>query len=680
MAGVVTVRLPDGSQRQLPGGATAAQLAEAIGPRLARAAVAAVVDGVETDLAAVLPDGAQVAIVTADSDAGRAVLRHSTAHVLAQAVTDLWPGAHYAIGPAIADGFYYDFELPGGAHFSDEDLARIEARMRDIVAADQPFLRQEHSLADGLALFAEQPFKVEIIERVGAEADLGSVAAGDMAPGADTVSTYRNGERFVDLCRGPHVPSTGRLGHFKLLRVAGAYWRGDEKRPQLQRIYGTAWESAQALADHLHRLEEADKRDHRRLGAELDLFSFPSEIGSGLAVFHPKGGLIRRLLEDYSRQRHEEGGYQFVYSPHITKADLFATSGHLDWFADGMFPPMELDEGQRYYLKPMNCPFHIMVFKSRQRSYRELPLRFFEFGSVYRYEKSGVVHGLTRVRGMTQDDAHIFCTRHQMADELRSILRFVLDLLRDYGLDDFYLELSTKPPGKAVGTDEEWAEATATLRSAAEAMDLELVLDEGGGAFYGPKISVQVRDAIGRTWQLSTVQLDFQEPQRFAMEYVGADNARHRPIMIHRALFGSVERFFAILLEHFAGALPTWLSPVQVAVLPVRDDHQPYAEHVAATGKAAGLRVEVDPADEPLGARIRRRKLEKLPYVVVVGDDDRAAGTVGVNSRGASRPERGVALGAFVAAVTAEVAARGLPERGGDVSAPEAAHRAGSGA
>ncbi len=680
MAGVVTVRLPDGSQRQLPGGATAAQLAEAIGPRLARAAVAAVVDGVETDLAAVLPDGAQVAIVTADSDAGRAVLRHSTAHVLAQAVTDLWPGAHYAIGPAIADGFYYDFELPGGAHFSDEDLARIEARMRDIVAADQPFLRQEHSLADGLALFAEQPFKVEIIERVGAEADLGSVAAGDMAPGADTVSTYRNSERFVDLCRGPHVPSTGRLGHFKLLRVAGAYWRGDEKRPQLQRIYGTAWESAQALADHLHRLEEADKRDHRRLGAELDLFSFPSEIGSGLAVFHPKGGLIRRLLEDYSRQRHEEGGYQFVYSPHITKADLFATSGHLDWFADGMFPPMELDEGQRYYLKPMNCPFHIMVFKSRQRSYRELPLRFFEFGSVYRYEKSGVVHGLTRVRGMTQDDAHIFCTRHQMADELRSILRFVLDLLRDYGLDDFYLELSTKPPGKAVGTDEEWAEATATLRSAAEAMDLELVLDEGGGAFYGPKISVQVRDAIGRTWQLSTVQLDFQEPQRFAMEYVGADNARHRPIMIHRALFGSVERFFAILLEHFAGALPTWLSPVQVAVLPVRDDHQPYAEHVAATGKAAGLRVEVDPADEPLGARIRRRKLEKLPYVVVVGDDDRAAGTVGVNSRGASRPERGVALGAFVAAVTAEVAARGLPERGGDVSAPEAAHRAGSGA
>ena len=680
MAGVVTVRLPDGSQRQLPGGATAAQLAEAIGPRLARAAVAAVVDGVETDLAAVLPDGAQVAIVTADSDAGRAVLRHSTAHVLAQAVTDLWPGAHYAIGPAIADGFYYDFELPGGAHFSDEDLARIEARMRDIVAADQPFLRQEHSLADGLALFAEQPFKVEIIERVGAEADLGSVAAGDMAPGADTVSTYRNGERFVDLCRGPHVPSTGRLGHFKLLRVAGAYWRGDEKRPQLQRIYGTAWESAQALADHLHRLEEADKRDHRRLGAELDLFSFPSEIGSGLAVFHPKGGLIRRLLEDYSRQRHEEGGYQFVYSPHITKADLFATSGHLDWFADGMFPPMELDEGQRYYLKPMNCPFHIMVFKSRQRSYRELPLRFFEFGSVYRYEKSGVVHGLTRVRGMTQDDAHIFCTRHQMADELRSILRFVLDLLRDYGLDDFYLELSTKPPGKAVGTDEEWAEATATLRSAAEAMDLELVLDEGGGAFYGPKISVQVRDAIGRTWQLSTVQLDFQEPQRFAMEYVGADNARHRPSMIHRALFGSVERFFAILLEHFAGALPTWLSPVQVAVLPVRDDHQPYAEHVAATGKAAGLRVEVDPADEPLGARIRRRKLEKLPYVVVVGDDDRAAGTVGVNSRGASRPERGVALGAFVAAVTAEVAARGLPERGGDVSAPEAAHRAGSGA
>ena len=680
MAGVVTVSLPDGSTRQLPDGSTAADLAASVGPRLAKAAVAARIDGRLVDLAAVLPDGADVAIVTAEAADGREVLRHSTAHVLAQAVSDLWPGAHYAIGPAIADGFYYDFELPGGAHFSDDDLTRIEARMRDIVAADQPFVREEHSLAEGLTLFAEQPFKVEIIERIGAEADLGSVAAGDMAPGADSISAYRNSERFVDLCRGPHVPSTGRLGHFKLLRVAGAYWRGDEKRPQLQRIYGTAWESAQALADHLHRLEEADQRDHRRLGAELDLFSFPSEIGSGLAVFHPKGGMIRRLLEDYSRQRHEEGGYQFVYSPHITKADLFVTSGHLDWFADGMFPPMELDEGQRYYLKPMNCPFHILVFKSRQRSYRDLPLRFFEFGSVYRYEKSGVVHGLTRVRGMTQDDAHIFCTRDQMAGELRSILSFVLDLLRDYGLDDFYLELSTKPPGKAVGTDEEWEEATATLRSAAEAMDLELVLDEGGGAFYGPKISVQVRDAIGRTWQLSTVQLDFQEPQRFAMEYVGADNARHRPIMIHRALFGSVERFFAILLEHFAGALPTWLSPVQVAVLPVRDDHQPYAQHVAATAKAAGLRVEVDPADEPLGARIRRRKLEKLPYVVVVGEDDRAAGTVGVNSRGASGPDRGIALDAFVTAVTAEVAARGLPERGGDVAAAEAARRAGSGA
>jgi len=662
MAGQVTVKLPDGSTRQLAAGSTAADLAGAIGRRLARDAVAAVVDGRLVDLASELADGAEVAIVTADQPEGRAVLRHSTAHVLAQAVTTLWPGAAYAIGPAIADGFYYDFELPGGAHFTDADLERIEAEMRRIVADDQPFVRREVDIAEALELFADQPYKREIIEAVAADAEVGPDLAGDAVPGSTTVSTYRNSERFVDLCLGPHVPSTGRLGHFKLLRVAGAYWRGDEHRPQLQRVYGTAWESAEALADHLDRLAEAEKRDHRRLGVELDLFSFPAEIGSGLAVFHPKGGLMRRLMEDYARQRHQEGGYQFVTSPHIAKADLFATSGHLDWFAEGMFPAMELDEGQRYYLKPMNCPFHIMVFKSRQRSYRELPMRLFELGTVYRYEKSGVVHGLTRARGFTQDDAHIFCTREQMADELRSILLFVMDLLRGYGLTEFFLELSTRPPGKAVGSDEDWEEATATLRQVAGTMDLELVLDEGGGAFYGPKISVQVRDAIGRSWQLSTVQLDFQEPKRFAMEYVGPDNARHQPIMIHRALFGSLERFFAILLEHYAGAMPTWLAPVQVAVLPVRDDHGGYAAQVAATCAAAGLRAEVDPAVEPLGGRIRRRRLEKVPYVLVVGDDDVAAGTVGVNRRGAKDPVKGVALAELVGAVVAEVAAHGRPE------------------
>ncbi len=587
---MITVQLPDGSTRELEDGATARTLAQAIGRGLAKAAVAATVDGVPTDLDGPLRDGAVVAIITDNSDAGRAVLRHSTAHVLAQAVLALWPGAHYAIGPSIADGFYYDFELPGGATFSDDDLERIEEKMRAIMGEDQRFVREEHTVDEGIALFADQPFKREIIEGVaGATPDvaLSAEAATDIAPDATAVSTYRNvggaehGAGFVDLCRGPHVASTGRLGHFKLLRVAGAYWRGDEHRQQLQRIYGTAWESEAALAEHLHRLEEAERRDHRRLGAELDLFSFPSEIGSGLAVFHPKGATIRMLMEDYSRRRHLEGGYQFTYTPHITKAELFETSGHLDWFAEGMFPPMELDEGQKYYLKPMNCPFHILVYASRQRSYRELPMRLFEFGTVYRYEKSGVVHGLTRVRGLTMDDSHIFCTREQMGDELGSLLTFVLDLLGDFGLDDFYLELSTRPPGKAVGTDEEWGEATEALRVVAEGRGLELVMDEGGGAFYGPKISVQARDAIGRYWQVSTIQLDFQEPQRFGLEYVGADNARHRPVMIHRALFGSVERFFAILLEHYAGALPTWLMPVQVVVLPVRDDHDAYAHDVA---------------------------------------------------------------------------------------------------
>ncbi|MGA3147024.1 MAG: threonine--tRNA ligase [Acidimicrobiales bacterium] len=659
---VVTVRLPDGSTKEFDAGTTAYQFAESIGPRLAKAAVAATFDGIEVDLDTPLRDGVDVAVITFDTEAGRAVLRHSTAHVLAQAVLRLWPGAHYAIGPVIEDGFYYDFELPGGAHFSDDDLGRIEASMREIMAEDQPFVRHEHTIDEGLALFADQPFKQEIIEAVGAGHD--EVDAAADAGGVDPVSTYWNSPAFTDLCRGPHVPSTMRLGHFALMRVAGAYWRGDEKRQQLQRIYGTAWESDKALAGHLHRLEEAERRDHRKLGAELDLFSFPEEIGSGLAVFHPKGGTVRRLMEDYSYQRHRAAGYEFVTTPHVSKADLFQTSGHLEWFAEGMFPPMEVDGGQTYYLKPMNCPFHVLIFKSSQRSYRELPLRLFEFGSVYRYEKSGVVHGLTRVRGMTQDDAHIFCTREQMAGELHTTLTFVLSLLRDFGLEEFYLELSTRPEGKAVGTMEEWDEATEMLRATALSMGLELRMDEGGGAFYGPKISVQARDAIGRTHQMSTIQLDFQTPQRFEAEYIGSDNVRHLPIMIHRALFGSVERFFAILLEHYAGALPTWLSPEQVRVLGVRDDHEQYAHKVADRLRAVGARVTVDPADEKLGARIRKAKLLKVPYILVVGDDDMDSGTVGVARRGRDRPERDVELTEFTEMLEREIAERRLPESG----------------
>ena len=657
MSSKVMVRLPDGSTKELDEGATGADLAASIGSRLAKDALAITIDGAEADLSSTLPDGSTIEILTPSSAAGREVLRHSTAHVLAQAVLRLWPGSHYAIGPVIEDGFYYDFELPDGQHFSDDDLGRIEAAMREIVKEDQRFVRSEHTIDEGLALFATQPYKTEIIRTVsqgGAEVDASA--------GATVVSAYRNSESFTDLCRGPHVPSTRRLGHFKLMRVAGAYWRGDEKRPQLQRIYGTAWESKDALAQHLYRLEEAEKRDHRKLGQQLDLFSFPDEIGSGLAVFHPRGGTIRRVMEDYSRQRHVEADYEFVYTPHVTKSDLFEISGHLDWFADGMYPPMELDDGQRYYLKPMNCPFHILIFRSRQRSYRELPIRMFEFGSVYRYEKSGVVHGLTRVRGMTQDDAHIFCTLDQMESELESLLSFVLDLLGEFGLDDFYLELSTKPEGKAVGTDEEWQIAESTLRRVAEGAGLTLALDEGGGAFYGPKISVQARDAIGRTHQMSTIQLDLQLPQRFDLEYVGGDNARHRPIMIHRALFGTVERFMAILIEHHAGNLPTWLAPEQVIVVPVRDDHEDYAHAVRTALASQGVRVGVEPASEPLGARVRKAKLSKIPYILVVGDDDVASETVGVNRRGSDTPERGIGIEDFVLRIVTEISEHGAPE------------------
>jgi threonyl-tRNA synthetase len=656
----ITLHLPDGSTRTLAEGSTGADLAASIGPRLAKDAVVIEVDGEPRDLSAALADGETVRIVTRKDPVSLEHLRHSTAHVLAQAVLELWPGATFAGGPPIEDGFYYDFELPDGATFSDDDLERIEAKMREIVAADQPFERFELPISEARELMADHPYKREFMDLAVAGAD--AEATGEVDAGSGAIGFYRNTPEFVDMCRGPHLSSTGRLGPFKLMRVAGAYFRGSEANPMLQRIYGTAWFSDADLKAHLHRLEEAAKRDHRKLGVELDLYSFPDEIGSGLAVFHPRGGIVRKIMEDYSRRRHEEAGYEFVYSPHITKANLFETSGHLQWFAEGMFPPMELDEdhhghGEKYYLKPMNCPFHILIFKSRQRSYRELPLRMFEFGTVYRYEKSGVIHGLTRVRGMTQDDAHIFTTKEQMPDELTSLLSFVLDLLRDYGLDEFYLELSTRPEEKAVGTDAEWDEATAALRAAAESMDLELVMDEGGGAFYGPKISVQARDAIGRTWQMSTLQVDFQLPQRFGLEYVGSDGARHRPIMIHRALFGTVERFFGVLVEHYAGAFPAWLAPVQVEVLPVADAHLDYAHAVAAELKGRGFRVEVTGASDTLGKRIKRAKEQKLPYVLVVGDDDVAHRTVGVNPRG-GEVERNVPVGGFADRLAVDVGGR----------------------
>ncbi len=655
----IEVILPDGSRKTVPEGATARDVAAAIGARLAKDALAARVNDVVVDLSFVVPAGAQVSLITPASADGREILRHSSAHVMAQAVLRLWPGAKYAIGPAIENGFYYDFELPGDARFTDDDLARIEEVMREIVAEDQPFTRREMSLDDGLALFADQPFKVEIISKVreGAsdDEDLGEVATGPV------VSVYANAGDFVDLCRGPHVPSTKRLGVFKLMRVAGAYWRGDEKRPQLQRVYGTAWESADALAAHLHQLEEAERRDHRRLATEMDLISFPSELGGGLAVWHPRGGIVRKEMEDFSRARHLEGGYEFVVTPHVTNGRLYETSGHLDFYKDGMYPPMEMDNGT-YYLKPMNCPMHCLIFNSRARSYRELPLRLFELGTVYRYERAGTLHGLMRIRGFTQDDAHIYCTEDQLQDEIASLLSFVMDVLRAFGFSDFTANLSTKDPEKYVGSDEIWDAATDALRSALERFGLEYQIKKGDAAFYGPKIDIDVRDAIGRTWQLSTIQCDFNHPERFDLHYVGADNQRHRPIMLHRALFGSIERFFGVLLEHYAGNLPTWLAPEQVRVLGVRNDHDAYAASVARTLRAEGVRVSLEEASEPLGSRIRRAKLDKVPYVLVVGDDDVANATVGVNARGSNDPSRGVSVSDFATALAAEILAHGRPD------------------
>jgi threonyl-tRNA synthetase len=640
--------LPDGSSIELPEG-------EPVGAALPKGTIAARVDGEVRDLSFVPADDADVEPIAPASHDGLHVLRHSTAHVLAQAVCDLYPGAKYAIGPAVTDGFYYDFDLPEAVHAAD--LAKIDRRMRQIVKRNQRFVREEVSREEAIERLRDQPFKVEIIEGIGAGDGEGP---DEQAGPGETVSLYSN-DGWVDLCMGPHVPHTGLLGAFKLTNVAGAYWRGDERNQQLTRIYGTAWASTDDLDAHLHRLEEAERRDHRRLGAELDLFSFPDEIGSGLAVFHPRGGLIRRLMEDYSRRRHEEAGYEFVNTPHITKSELFETSGHLEWFADGMFPPMELDDGTEYYLKPMNCPMHILIYRSRTRSYRELPLRLFEFGTVYRYEKSGVIHGLTRVRGLTMDDAHIFTTKQQMGEELKSLLTFVLDLLRDYGLDDFYLELSTRPEGKAVGSEDEWVEATEVLRAAAESMDLELVMDEGGGAFYGPKISVQARDAIGRTWQMSTIQVDFQFPQRFDLHYAGDDGERHRPIMIHRALFGSVERFFGVLTEHYAGAFPLWLAPEQLRFVPVADRHADRCHELAAEAKVAGLRPEVDDSKESVGKKIRAAQLQKVPYTLVVGDQELESGAYTVRDR-AGTEVQGVPFARVLEALGEEAASRRLAQ------------------
>jgi threonyl-tRNA synthetase len=629
-----------------PEGSTGLDVAEAIGSRLARAAVAVRLDGEWLDLGRPLPHGGAIEIITENTDEGRSVLRHSAAHVLAQAVLDLYEDATFAIGPAITDGFYYDFSVD--EPFTPDDLERIERRMDEIIAADQPFIREAMGRGEALELFSDHEFKREIIRTV----EPGEVSAGD------EVTVYRN-NGFVDLCRGPHVPSTGRLQAVKLLRIAGAYWRGDENNPQLQRIYGTAWESKKELEAYLHRLEEAERRDHRRLGPELDLFSFPKEMGAGLVVWHPKGGLVRKLIEDHSRRLHERYGFEFVFSPHLAKEDLWNTSGHLQWYAEGMYPGMEMDHGDAYRVKPMNCPFHILIYRSRGRSYRDLPLRLGELGGVYRYERSGVLHGLLRARGFTQDDSHTFCTRAQLGDELAMHLDFVLTWLKDFGFTEFEADLSTRPD-KYVGQVAQWDEAEAALADALDRAGLAYQVAEGDGAFYGPKIDVHVKDAIGRRWQMSTIQVDFNLPERFEIEYTAADNSPERPAMIHCAKAGSIERFFGVLVEHYAGAFPTWLAPVQAMIVPVADRHVDYAERVAAQLEAAGLRAEVDVSGETVGEKIRRAITAKTPAVMVVGDRDVEAGTAGFRRYGDDDERRGVAVDAIIAELSAEATPPGL--------------------
>jgi len=635
----IQITLPDGSQRDYDDGVTGFDVASDIGSRLAKAAVAVTVDGEMYDLHRPITSDSSLSIVTDTTEAGRYVLRHSAAHIMAQAVLELFPNSTFAIGPPIQDGFYYDFR--NDRPFTPDDLEAIEARMVEIVAKDQLFERDEIPLDDAREAFSDHPFKLEIIDGVDADEGVDD----------DFVSTYRN-DQFLDLCRGPHIPSTGRLKAFKLMRSAGAYWRGDENNPQLQRIYGTAWESKKALDAYLVQLEEAAKRDHRKLGAELDLFSFPPELGSGLAVWHPDGGILRRTIEDYSRRTHMKNGYEYVVSPHVAKADLWKTSGHLNFYSEGMYPVMELDggenkPGQEYYVKPMNCPFHILIYRSRSRSYRELPLRLFELGTVYRYERSGVLHGLMRARGFTQDDSHIFTTEDDLADELKRLLDFVLMVLRDFGFDEFEADLSTRPP-KFVGDVEMWKKAEAYLASSLDAAGLEYQLAPGEGAFYGPKIDIHIKDAIGRRWQLSTIQLDFAQPENFDIEYATNENTRERPVMIHRALLGSVERFVGILVEHYAGAFPMWLAPVQVTVVPVADRHIDYANAVRDALGAEDIRVRVDESDETVGEKIRRAITHKHPAVIVVGDNDVDNTTVGLRLRGEDKEERGVALGVAV--------------------------------
>ncbi|WP_053644121.1 MULTISPECIES: threonine--tRNA ligase [unclassified Streptomyces] len=623
-----------------------------------RTIVAARVGGELKDLSYELADGDVVEGVEISSPDGLDILRHSTAHVMAQAVQELFPEAKLGIGPPVRDGFYYDFDVD--RPFTPEDLKVIEKKMQEIQKRGQRFARRVVTDEAAREELADEPYKLELI---GIKGSASTDDGANVEVGGGELTIYDNldaktGELcWKDLCRGPHLPTTRNIPAFKLMRNAAAYWRGSEKNPMLQRIYGTAWPSKDELKAHLDFLAEAEKRDHRKLGNELDLFSIPDEIGSGLAVFHPKGGIIRRVMEDYSRKKHEEAGYEFVYTPHATKGKLFEKSGHLDWYAEGMYPPMQLDEGVDYYLKPMNCPMHNLIFDARGRSYRELPLRLFEFGTVYRYEKSGVVHGLTRARGFTQDDAHIYCTREQMADELDRTLTFVLNLLRDYGLTDFYLELSTKDPEKFVGSDEVWEEATAVLQQVAEKQGLPLTPDPGGAAFYGPKISVQARDAIGRTWQMSTVQLDFNLPERFDLEYTAPDGTKQRPVMIHRALFGSIERFFAVLLEHYAGAMPPWLAPVQAAGIPIGDSHVEYLQDFAAEAKKLGLRVDVDASSDRMQKKIRTWQKQKVPFMIIVGDDDMAAGTVSFRYRDGSQ-ENGIPRDAALAKLVDVVESR----------------------
>ena len=654
----------DGVSKKIKSGLKVTQVLEQLNPEQikpgADAIVVCKINGELKDLWSDLADGDVVESISISSDEGLSVLRHSTAHVLAQAVQDVFPETKLGIGPPIKDGFYYDFDPK--QPFTPDDLIKLESAMKKIVKDGQRFKRRVVTDSEALSELSGEPYKCELIKLKSSDAADG--AGVEVGQGELTIydNLGRDGKPlWSDLCRGPHLPSTKYIATYKLMRSAGAYWRGSEKNPMLQRIYGTAWPSQESLDGYLHLLAEAEKRDHRKLGAELDLFSFPEEIGSGLAIFHPKGGAIRMAMEDYSRKRHEEEGYQFVYSPHLTKAALFEKSGHLQWYADGMYPPMIMDEehhsdgtikraGQQYYMKPMNCPFHNLIYQSSAKSYRDLPLRLFEFGTVYRYEKSGVVHGITRARGFTQDDAHIYCSKEQMVDELDSLLTFVLNLLRDYGLTDFYLELSTRNPEKSIGQESDWQDATAALASAAAKQNLELVQDPGGAAFYGPKISVQAKDAIGRTWQMSTIQVDFQLPERFDLAYTASDGSRARPVMIHRALFGSIERFFGVLTEHYAGAFPPWLAPIQVRAIPVAEAFNSYLEKIVSDMKKLGIRAEIDASDDRMQKKIRNAQNEKIPFMMIAGEEDANSGAVSFRYRNGEQ-KNGIALSDAIAEI-----------------------------